>query len=632
MEKEVKKEIPDFSHTQRKQVPEEFTWQIKDIYPGTQAWENDKKILLEMTDKIDELAKDWTGSPQKMFQLLNHVSEIEKIEDRTYAYTSLLSDTDMGNSTWQAMKGEIHTASVNLRSKLAFMDPDIIKLGRKKISGYMKAEPRLKVYEMDFDMILRMKKHILPTDKERMMAETTLFSGAPENASKMLNDLDMPAPQITLVDGEKVKLNQANYVRFRDAKNRKDRIKVMRTFWKHHTRFKNTHAILIDGEVKNHFFKAKIRHYKNCLESALFPHNIHPKVYHTLVDTVKENTGPLHRFLKLKARLLNLKKLTYDDIYTSSVPTVEKQYTIDEAKGIVITALRPLGKEYTDILEKGFGSRWTDIYPNQGKRSGAYCNGSVYDEHPFVLMNYNGTYNHISTLGHEFGHALHSWFSNKTKPFPLAHYPIFLAEIASTFNETLLVHYLLETETDDLVKLYILDQYLEEFRGTLYRQTLFADFELVMHQWVEQGQTLTPDWLDNTYLTLTRQYYGHKRGIISVNKYIKNEWSNVPHFYYNFYVYQYSTGIAAATALADMVLKGSKVERTRYLDFLKSGGSKYPLDTLKDAGVDLTTPQPIVMAVRKFDEIVNRMEIIVKRLEDKGVLSYFHADIRESVP
>jgi oligoendopeptidase F len=632
MEKEVKKEIPDFSHTQRKQVPEEFTWQIKDIYPGTQAWENDKKILLEMTDKIDELAKDWTGSPQKMFQLLNHVSEIEKIEDRTYAYTSLLSDTDMGNSTWQAMKGEIHTASVNLRSKLAFMDPDIIKLGRKKISGYMKAEPRLKVYEMDFDMILRMKKHILPTDKERMMAETALFSGAPQKASKMLNDLDMPAPQITLVDGEKVKLNQANYVRFRDAKNRKDRIKVMRTFWKHHTRFKNTHAILIDGEVKNHFFKAKIRHYKNCLESALFPHNIHPKVYHTLVETVKENTGPLHRFLKLKARLLNLKKLTYDDIYTSSVPAVEKQYTIDEAKGIVIAALRPLGKEYTDILEKGFGNRWADIYPNQGKRSGAYCNGSVYDEHPFVLMNYNGTYNHISTLGHEFGHALHSWFSNKTKPFPLAHYPIFLAEIASTFNETLLVHYLLETETDDLVKLYILDQYLEEFRGTLYRQTLFADFELIMHQWVEKGQTLTPDWLDNTYLTLTRQYYGHKRGIISVNKYIKNEWSNVPHFYYNFYVYQYSTGIAAATALADMVLKGSKVERTRYLDFLKSGGSKYPLDTLKDAGVDLTSPQPIVMAVRKFDEIVNRMEIIVKRLEDKGVLSYFHADIRESVP
>jgi len=621
----MKIEIPDFSQARRKQVPEEFTWQVKDIYPGTQAWENDKKRLAEMTDKIDELAKDWTGSPQEMFQLLDHVSEIEKIEDRTYAYTSLLSDTDMGSSTWQAMKGEIHTASVHLRSKLAFMDPDIIKLGRKKISAYVKAEPRLKDYEMTFDMILRMKKHILSTDKERMMVETALFSGAPEKAAKMLNDLDMPAPQITLADGGKVKLNQANYVRFRDAKNRKDRVKVMRTFWKHHTRFKNTHAILIDGHVKNHFFKAKIRRYKNCLEAALFPNNIHPQVYHTLVETVKENTAPLHRFLKLRARLLNLKKMTYDDIYTSSVPAVEKQYTIDEAKETVIAALQPLGKEYTGVLEKGFGSRWMDTYPNQGKRSGAYSNGSVYDLHPYVLMNYNGTYNHVSTLGHEFGHALHSWFSNKTQPFPLAHYPIFLAEIASTFNETLLVHYLLETETDDLVKLYILDQYLEEFRGTLYRQTLFADFELAMHQWVEQGQTLTPDWLDDKYLGLTRQYYGHKKGIISVNKYVENEWSNVPHFYYNFYVYQYSTGIAAAAALADMVLKGSDIERTRYMNFLKSGGSKYPLDTLKDAGVDLTSPQPIVMAVRKFDEIVSRMEIIVKRLEDKGVLSHFRA-------
>jgi oligoendopeptidase F len=526
----------------------------------------------------------------------------------------------MGNSSWQAMKGEIYTASVNLSSKLAFMDPDIIKLGRKKIAEYVKADPRLKVYKMDFDTILRMKKHILPTDKERIMAETALFSGAPQKASKMLNDLDMPSPQVTLADGKKVKLDQANYVRYREAKNRKDRMKVMRTFWKHHTKFKNTHAILIDGQLKNHFFRAKIRHYKNCLEAALYPHNIHPKVYHTLVDTVKENPGPLHRFLKLKARLLNLKKMTYDDIYTSSVPAVEKQYTIDEAKGIIIDALKPLGKEYANILEKGFNSRWMDIYPNKGKRSGAYSNGSAYDVHPYVLMNYNGTYNHVSTLGHEFGHALHSWFSNKTQPYPLAHYPIFLAEIASTFNETLLVHHLLKTETDDLVKLYILDQYLEEFRGTLYRQTLFADFELAMHQWVEKGQTLTPDWLDKTYLGLTRHYYGHKLGIISVNKYIENEWSNVPHFYYNFYVYQYSTGIAAASALANMVLKGSDSERNRYMDFLKSGGSKYPLDTLKDAGVDLTTPQPIVMAVRKFDEIVSQMETIVKRLENKGVL------------
>jgi oligoendopeptidase F len=433
----------------------------------------------------------------------------------------------------------------------------------------------------------------------------------------MLNDLDMPAPQITLADGEKTRLDQANYVRFRQAKNRKDRVKVMRAFWKNHAKFKNTHAILLDGQAKTHFFKAKVRHYNNCLEAALKPHNIDPRVYHTLIETVKENVSPLHRYLKLKARLLGLKKISYDDIYTSSVPAVEKKYTIEEAKEIILESLKPLGKKYTDVLARGFDSGWMDIYPNKGKRSGAYSNGSVYEVHPYVLMNYNGTFNHVSTLAHEFGHALHSWLSNKAQPFPLARYPIFLAEIASTFNETLLVHHLIEVETDDLVKLFILDQYLDEFRGTLYRQTLFADFELAIHQWVEKGQTLTPDWLDNKYLELTRQYYGHKQRIISVSKYIENEWSNVPHFYYNFYVYQYSTGIAAANALARIVLEGSESERNRYLDFLKSGGSKYPLDTLKDAGVDLTTPRPIVMAIRKFDEIVNQMETIVRRLEKR---------------
>jgi oligoendopeptidase F len=620
MNKEQHIKIPDYSQVQRSKIPEDFTWQITDLYPDTGAWEKDQQLYLEMIDKTDELAKDWTISPGSVFRLMNHVSEIEKLEDRLFSYTSLLADTELGNSTWQAMRGEIHTASVQLQSKLAFMDPDLLKLGRKKIAAYVSADPRLKVYEMDFHKILRLKKHTLTTDKERLMAETWHFSGSPQKAAKMLNDLDIPSPQITLADGKKIKLDQANLVRYRESKEKKDRVKVMRTFWKHHAQYKHTLAILLDSTVKNHFFHAKIRHFRNCLEAALYHHNIHPKVYHTLIETVKGNTAPLHRYLKLKAQLLGLKKMSYDHIYASSVPAVEKLYPIEAAKEIVLAALKPMGPEYGKTLEKGFQDRWMDLYPNRGKRSGAYCNGSVYDIHPFVLLNFNGTFNHVSTLAHEFGHALHSWFTNKTQPFPLSHYPIFLAEIASTFNETLLVQYLVEQEKDDLVKLYILDQHLEGFRGTLYRQTLFADFELAMHQAVESGQTLTPDWLDSTYLELTRHYYGQKKGIISVSRYIENEWSNVPHFYYNFYVYQYSTGIAAANALAEMVSKGGQTERNRYLDFLKSGGSKYPLETLKDAGVDLTTPKPIVTAIKKFDHIVDQMETIVKRLKEKRIL------------
>jgi oligoendopeptidase F len=614
MKKEIKTEVPDYSQVERKEVPQDFKWMVNDIYSNLEQWQQDKIQLLEMMDKIKGMTKDWTSSPGKMFELLHHVDEVEKKELRLYIYTSLLVDTDMGNSNLQAIKGELQTIDVNLDSMLTFINPGILKLGKAKIQEYIKKDSRLKVYEFIFDSILRMKKHILPSDKAGIVAQTGLFSGSPGKAAGILNDLDMPAPRVTLSDGKKIRLNTASYSRYRGAENRKDRRKVMRTFWKHHADFKNTHAVLLDGAVKNHLFNARVHQYKNCLEAALYPNNIHLDVYHTLIKTVKENLNPLHRYLKLKTRLLGLKRMSYDDIYASSVPEVDKIYTIEEAQGIILDALKPLGKDYTDVLKKGFNTGWTDIYPNKGKRSGAYSNGAVYDVHPYVLMNYNGKFNSVSTLAHEFGHALHSWFSNQTQPFPLAQYPIFLAEIASTFNEDLLVHYLKKTETDDRLMLYILDQYLENFRGTLYRQTLFADFELAMHQQVEEGQTLTPDWLNEKYLQMTRLYYGHKEGIVQVDKYIENEWSGVPHFYYNFYVYQYSTGIVASTALADMVLNGGKSEQTRYLNFLKSGGTKYPLDTLKDAGVDLTTPRPIKIAISKFNEIVLEMEKIAERL------------------
>jgi len=614
MKKEIKTEVPDYSQVERKEVPQDFKWMVNDIYSNLDQWQEDKTLLLEMMGKIKGMTKDWTSPPGKMFELLHHVDEVAKKELKLYIYTSLLVDTDMGNSNLQAKKGEMQTIDVNLNSMLTFINPDILKLGKTKIQEYIKRDSRLKVYEFIFDSILRMKKHILPSDKAGIVAQTGLFSGAPGKAAGILNDLDMPAPKVTLSDGKKIRLDTASYGRYRGVENRKDRRKVMRTFWTHHADFKNTHAVLLDGAVKNHFFNARVHRYKSCLEAALYPNNIHLDVYHTLIKTVKENLKSLHRYLKLKTRLLGLKKMSYDDIYASSVPEVDKIYTIEEAQNIILDALKPLGKDYTDVLKKGFKTGWTDIYPNKGKRSGAYSNGSVYDVHPYVLMNYNGKFNSVSTLAHEFGHALHSWFSNQTQPFPLAQYPIFLAEIASTFNEDLLVNYLTKAETDDQLKLYILDQYLENFRGTLYRQALFADFELAMHQQVENGQTLTPDWLNEKYLQMTRLYYGHEEGIVQVDKYIENEWSGVPHFYYNFYVYQYSTGIVASTALADMVLKGGQSEQTRYLNFLKSGGTKYPLDTLKEAGVDLTTPRPIKIAISKFNEIVLEMEKIAERL------------------
>ncbi|MDQ1350598.1 MAG: oligoendopeptidase [Acidobacteriota bacterium] len=615
MKKENIIEIPDYSHKERPQVPGELKWKIEDLYANLEEWQKDKALLLKMLPTIKKQARKWTSSPGKMLDLLDFLDQVDKKENMLYLYANMLADTDMGNSKYQAMKGKMQTIDVELNSMLTFIDPDILKLGKEKIQEYIAADPRLKVYEHKFDSVLRMEKHILPPEKEEIVTRTGLFSGSPGKASGLLNNLDMPTPEVTLSTGEKIRLNIAVYSRYRGIENRQDRRLVMRSFWKNHADFKHTHAALLDAEIKKHFFYSRVYHYKDCLQAALYPQNIHPDVYHTLVHTIKENLAPFHRYLKLKARLLQLEKIDYNDIYASSVPEVDRIYPIREAKDITLEAMKPLGNEYTAVLEKGFGSGWMDIYPNKGKRSGAYSNGSFYEGHPYVLMNFNGTFDHISTLAHEFGHALHSWFSNHSQPYPLSHYPIFLAEIASTFNETLLVNHLLKTETDDLMKLYILDQYIESFRGTLFRQVLFADFELLLHRAIEKGQTLTPEWLDKKYLQLTRLFYGHQEGILEVNKYIENEWSSVPHFYYNFYVYQYSTGIIAATTLAHMVLNGGKIEQDRYLDFLKSGGSKYPLDTLKDAGVDLTTPQPIEIALSRFNQIVEEMELIADKLK-----------------
>ncbi len=608
------KTIPDYSNLPRHKVPNADQWSLDDIYHDFSSWQQDKRRLEDMIARIKPMARDWTASPSLMIAFLHHTTEIEKKSYKLYTYCSLLADTDMGNSKYQAVKGELQTILVDLESLLSFVEPDILKLGKTKVMKFIQDESRLNVYRLMMESIFRMKKHILSADKEKIIAQTGLFSGAPGKAATLLNDVDMPAPMITLSTMEKVRLNWAAYVRLRSTNHAADRVKVMRKFWQHHARFENSLAVLQDGAVKNHLFRSRVHKFKSCLEAALFPKMINANVYHTLISTVRENLTPLHRYLKLKEKLLHLPRFSYEHLYASAVPEVEKLYPIKEAKDLLLQALAPLGENYQQVLHSGLNSGWMDLYPNKNKRSGAYSNGSIYDVHPYVLMNYNGKYNSVSTLAHEYGHAIHSYLSNMHQPFPQAHYPIFLAEIASTFNETLLVHFLLKKEKDLKLKFYIIDQYLEGLRGTLFRQTLFAEYELAMHQHVENGQTLTPQWLNDTYLELTRSYYGHKENVCRVDPYIRNEWSAIPHFYYNFYVYQYSTGIAAATALAKMVLEGGKNEQERYLRFLKSGGSKYPLDTLKEAGVDLTTPEPVRETLAVFDRFVTEMTDLSRKL------------------
>jgi len=613
----AQKAIPDYSQTDRKDIPAEYKWKIEDLYASDQAWEADKKMVTSQIGEIPVRAKDWLSSAAKMLDFLQFTDNIGQRLSRLSAYSSNQANMDIGDAKLQSMNGELRNLGVDYGTKMAFFNTDVLNFGEKKFAEYLKMNPGLEPYKFSVAQIFRNSAHILPPEQDKLVSMTSLFTGATSQASSLLNNLELPPVEVKLSDGKEVQLNIANYSNFRSSKNPADRKLVMHSFWAQHAKFENTFAALIDGKMKQHLYYSKVYKYTDCLESRLFSEDINPAVYHTLITSVRSGLPLLQRYITLKKQLLKLDTFHYDDIYASAVKSVDKKYTWDEACKLVRTATTPLGPEYAKALEVSLTKGWIDIYPNKGKESGAYSSG-VYGAHPYVKMNYNGDYNAVSTLAHELGHAMHSHFSNLTQPYATADYATFLAEIASTFNENLLMHEMLKEEKDDLFKLYILDNYLDQVRGTIFRQTLFAEFELAMHQKVEGGQSLTADWLNENYLKLTREYYGADKGVMEVGEYIGNEWSFIPHFYMNYYVFQYSTGLIASMALSESVLKGGPAERDRYLELLKSGGKDFPLNLLKKAGVDMTSPEPAKAAMKNFESLISEMEQIVARLKAAG--------------
>ncbi|HSQ34568.1 MAG TPA: oligoendopeptidase F [Candidatus Binatia bacterium] len=613
-EKKMEKTIPDYSLSERQDVPVEYTWKIEDLFSSLQAWQAEKETVAGLIARVDEAAKGWTASPAAMRTLLELIDQIDLRSSRLSSYASHQGNTDMGNTVYQGMEGDMRSMLVGLNSKLAFLQPDVLALGAEKFAAYLKAEPGLAPHRFTIEGILREKEHILPGDQQRIASLTGLFAGAAGRASGMLNDVELPSAEITTSDGRNVTLNYPAYMRLRASKNAADRSLAMNAFWKNQKKFENTLAILQDAGIKRHWFNAQIRKFPDCLSARLSGENISPEVYHQLIRSVHDYLPAFQRYLALKQKMLGLPKFRYEDVYASAVQAVDKTFTIAEARQQIEASLRPLGRDYAAGLKQAFDDRWMDLYPNKGKASGAYS-GGVYGVHPYIKLNFNGNYDAVSTMAHELGHAMHSQFANQAQPHATSGYTTFLAEIASTFNEHLLIHHLLKSEKDELFKLYILDNYLDGFRATLYRQTQFAEFELAMHQRVEQGQTLTADWLNQKYLELTRLYYGHDQGVCQVDDYIEVEWNRIPHFYLNYYVFQYSTGLIASMALSDMVLNGGKSEQARYLELLKAGGSDYPLAILKKAGVDMTSAQPYAAALKRFDQLVGEMERIVAKLK-----------------
>jgi oligoendopeptidase F len=599
---------------ERSEVPEEYTWRLEDLYASDEAWRAEKERLEGEMDKVLQFKGALANSPADLLACMQFNSQFSKEFSRLYSYAFMKSDQDTRNSKYLAIKQEMQQMATDYRTKRSFIDPELVAMDKATIEKFMAEKPELKEYRMYLFDLQRKKEHRLSEKEEKILAEAGLMAPSASNIYNVFSNAELPYPEIELGDGSKVTLNQAGYGRYRASTNREDREAVFDAFWDTFNRFRGTFGVQLYSNVKSDMFYARARNYESSLESALDVNNIPTDVYLALIENVSNNLDYFHRYLELKKRMLGVDTLKYSDIYAPAVKGVDLQYSVEEAHKLVLEAVKPLGDDYYNAVKESFEKRWIDMYPTPGKRSGAYSAGDAYDVHPYILMNYNGQYNDVSTLAHEIGHAMHSLFSNRTQPYPRADYPIFVAEVASTFNEALLINKVLKNIKDENVRLSLLMNYLDNLKGTLFRQTQFAEFELRIHEKAERGEPLTGDVLTELYGEILKKYYGHDKGICYIDDLYCVEWAYIPHFYYNFYVYQYSTSFTASTALAEKVINKEKGAVEKYLDFISSGGSDYPIELLKKAGVDMTTPEPFDKTMQAMGRTMDEIELILKKL------------------
>jgi oligoendopeptidase F len=598
----------------RSKIPDKYKWNLADIYPSDASWRAAKEAFAAEVPQLGKFKGTLTTSPSALADALDTVSSKQKELVRLFSYASLLADQDTRDSQHQGMRQEMTQVAAAFSAAVAFVDPEILKAGTATIDRFVATEPRLKPYRHELDDTLRRAAHTLSDSEEKILADAGPMAGSASSVYNMLANADFPYPTVTLSDGRSVKLDQAAFADLRAVPNRADREKVMAAFFGALGGFSRTFGTTMNAEVQKVQFFTKARHYNTALERELDGPNIPASVYTRLIDGINRNLPSFHRYLKLRQRMMGLDSLHYYDLYAPLVASVKLEYTPEEAQKLVLGAVAPLGPEYTATIQRAFTERWIDLLPNDGKRSGAYSSGGVYDVHPYMLVNYNGKYGDVSALAHELGHTMQSYFSNHTQPFPTAGYPIFVAEVASTFNESLLNDYMLRQIKDDDARLSLLGNYLENIKGTVFRQAQFAEFELRMHEMAQKGQPLTGNSLAKLYLDITRRYYGHDKGVCLVDDYIAHEWSYIPHFYRDFYVFQYATSFTASEALAAKVKSGDPAATKRYLTFLGAGGSKYPIDLLKDAGVDMTSDEPLDLTVKSMNRVMDEMEkLLAKR-------------------
>jgi oligoendopeptidase F len=602
----------------RSAVPEQYTWNLADIYPSVAAWRAARdSFARELTDLAPYKGR-LASSASTLADALEKQTSLEKTLARLRTYASLLADQDTRQAEPQGMKQEMTELASRFNGESAYIEPEILKADAGTLRQFMSSEPRLGPYRFYLDDVIRRGAHTLSDDEERLLAAAGPLSGASSNTFNILENADLPYPTVTLSDGRQVKIDQAGFADLRALPDRGDRERVMTAFFRTFEAFNRTFGTTMNGEVQKVLFNTRVRRYPSALEYALDRPNIPTSVYRRLIDGVNANLSVFHRYLKLRRRMLGLDQLHYYDLYAPLVGSENTRYSPEDARRLVVAAVAPLGPDYQAAIGRAFDERWIDLMPTTGKASGGYSTAGAYGVHPYMLINFNGQYVDVSTVAHELGHTMQSYLSQKAQPFPLAYYPIFVAEVASTFNESLLIDYMLQHTSDDDVKLTLLGNYLENLKANVFRQTQFAEFELGMYQMAEKGQPLTGSALSKLYLDITKKYYGHDQGVCLVDDYIAHEWSYVPHFYRDFYVFQYATSFTASEALAARVKAGDADATRRYLAFLSAGGSKYPIDLLKDAGVDMTTDEPLRLTMARMNAVMDEMEQLIARKEQRG--------------
>lgn len=587
----------------REEISIEDKWKLDKIYSSQEAWEKDFEVLKEESPKLKEFAGK-LNDKEEILKYLELNEKVSRLGETIYVYAHMKSDEDTGNQKYQGYMNKIDTFMAEFASYGAFFVPEILSLPDGFITDLINNDERFKLYEFMLKDILKEKPHILTKDMEELLALASDCLDAPSSIHSMLTNADMTFGNIKDEDGDEVELTEGNYSGFIKSKDRRIREEAFKTLFGEYKKYENTLATTLTSSVKGFNFSARVRKYNSPLEASLAPNDIPVSVYENAIKTIDNNLSSLHRYIRLKKKLLGLDEMHMYDLYVPAIEAESQKISFEEGVSLANEGLKPLGEEYLSVFNEGINSGWIDKYENKGKRGGAYSWGG-YDTMPYVLLNYHYQLNDVSTLVHEMGHSLHSYYSRKYQPYYYAGYTLFCAEVASTTNEALLIHYLIEKEQDKKKKLYLINQELEQIRTTVFRQLMFAEFELYTHNALNNGEALTAADYSSKWSEINKKYFGPD---MIVDEEINMEWSRIPHFYSDFYVYQYATGYAAASAFANAILEGKENAVEKYKGFLKAGGSKYPIDILKDAGVDMTTSAPLEATIHRFNELLDMLE------------------------